>query len=753
MSQQTSTSPRKMPANSSDNEHSDSERPGKAPRRIVDLDPDDGDGDWEDLPGLGTSTHRSRNPAKPVIPIRKRKRSSGGTNARASALKRRTEKSSRMQDLADELDALDTEREERAVELSEKYGVKLKEVRRRMMASSGFATKRRVSLYNAKISAIMRDLNEGREVGNRLNVRDVKAMVKRDPSMLDGFTEEEEAEMVTDALKRRALQRRGARGSNLAAGADARRTVERLMQEITALAERAGMLGFAMFTRGHLHDRTVPVTIESWGALDFFREVMKKDPADVSALFELWAVSRERGSTGADTLLGMQKECTAMIKSGLIAVAGRTKIAMNYENYISALVEGKNMGLLGWPEGAEFKRMSKQSAIGPLRILRDALRSRTCKWKVLTAGEKSRLLTQFKYMVKNGEATEKVRRKTKGRKAGAGATARRSTRIKSTRGVNDGSSGKESSEEEQNGSEDEDEDEDDGEDTWKSTGPGAMRERLLALVERKRKEGRDKRKAASAENDAGAKRRGKTANAEDGAHTKRKRNAANAEDNAPSKRKRNAANTEAGAPSKRKRNAVNADDDAPAKRMTGADDERGAKRKEGERKGGKKRRREGEDEEEEGQAPKKKKGASKRREQAESAASATVAPTITRPKPRRVAKKATAAPRASTPPDSAPPPPRASVPPESPASPPRTSAPPDRPTLPPRASTPAASLPRASAPPNPPALPPRASTPAASPPHASAPPDPPILPPRASTPAATRANVVKGKRGGPPGRR
>ncbi|KAJ6525418.1 hypothetical protein DFH09DRAFT_1328938 [Mycena vulgaris] len=162
----------------------------------------------------------------------------------------------------------------------------------------------------------MRDLNEGREVGDRLNVRDVKAMVKRDPSMLDGFTEEEEAEMVTDALKRRALQRRGARGSNLAAGADARRTVERLMQEITALAERAGMLGFAMFTRGHLHDRTVPVTIESWGALDFFREVMKKDPADVSALFELWAVSRERGSTGADTLLGMQKECTAMIKSG-----------------------------------------------------------------------------------------------------------------------------------------------------------------------------------------------------------------------------------------------------------------------------------------------------------------------------------------------------------------------------------------------------------------------------------------------------
>lgn len=56
------------------------------------------------------------------------------------------------------------------------------------------------------------------------------------------------------------------------------------------------MIGFAMFTRGHIHDTTIPMTIQSWGALDFFREILKKDPADVAALFELWAVSRERGT-------------------------------------------------------------------------------------------------------------------------------------------------------------------------------------------------------------------------------------------------------------------------------------------------------------------------------------------------------------------------------------------------------------------------------------------------------------------------
>lgn len=79
------------------------------------------------------------------------------------------------------------------------------------------------------------------------------------------------------------------------------------------------MIGFAMFTRGHVHDTTVPVTIQSWGALDFFREVLKKDPTDVAALFELWAVSRERGMY--TPLLGVHRDanrCPAQAIAGAI---------------------------------------------------------------------------------------------------------------------------------------------------------------------------------------------------------------------------------------------------------------------------------------------------------------------------------------------------------------------------------------------------------------------------------------------------
>ncbi|KAJ7789414.1 hypothetical protein B0H14DRAFT_3503024 [Mycena olivaceomarginata] len=186
------------------------------------------------------------------------------------------------------------------------------------------------------------------------------------------------------------------------------------LSQITGLAEHLGMIGFAMFTRGLVHDSSIPITMESWGALSFFREVLKKDPVDVSALFELWATFV--GDTGAETLISMQKECTEMIKTGLQTVAGRPKITMNYDNYIKAIMEGKDLGLLGWPRDVDFKQMSKQSVIGPLRTLCDALKAGTCRWAVVSANQKKQLLAKFKEMVNEGKAMEKAAKaRAKGR--------------------------------------------------------------------------------------------------------------------------------------------------------------------------------------------------------------------------------------------------------------------------------------------------------------------------------------------------
>ncbi|KAF8181112.1 hypothetical protein K438DRAFT_1601867, partial [Mycena galopus ATCC 62051] len=155
----------------------------------------------------------------------------------------------------------------------------------------------------------------------------------------------------------------------------------------------------------------LPVTIQSWGAMEFFREVLKRDPADVSHLFELWAVSRERGKAKKNKLLAMQQECTGIITTGLQTILGVTKFVMNYESYIAKLVQGKGVGLVNWPEGVDFKRMSLQSAIGPLEKLLDSLKCRTTRWKNLTAAEKLQLTAQYQDMVERGEV--KVKEKSK----------------------------------------------------------------------------------------------------------------------------------------------------------------------------------------------------------------------------------------------------------------------------------------------------------------------------------------------------
>ncbi|KAJ7693719.1 hypothetical protein B0H14DRAFT_3531065 [Mycena olivaceomarginata] len=343
----------------------------------MDLDVDDDD-DWEDegtqLQGLGTTTHRSRHPHKTVIARKRRtcvacaKRTTDDEAARANTLataqKCHETRVHNLQGLAEDLDDWQAQSEERAQEFSEKYGMKVKEVRCRLHASSAFKPRCKVSVYNAKISALVSRLNKGRDVGHRYTMPDIKRMVSADPLMLEGFSKEEEKKMVADVRAKRNKKHRGAHANNLAASADVKRTVERLMEEITSLTERSGMIGFAMFTRGHIHDSSIPVTLESWGALSFFREVLRRDPADIAALFELWV-----------------KECTELIKAGLCQM----KIAMNYDNYIKAIVEAKNVGLLGWPHG------------------------------------KKQLLVDFKEMVANGEATEKVAKpKGKGKKKEAG---------------------------------------------------------------------------------------------------------------------------------------------------------------------------------------------------------------------------------------------------------------------------------------------------------------------------------------------
>ncbi|KAJ7701519.1 hypothetical protein B0H17DRAFT_1128301 [Mycena rosella] len=102
----------------------------------------------------------------------------------------------------------------------------------------------------------------------------------------DPPTDEEAAELIEMLCLHRELKRVSLCASNTTATVDARSTMSDIQDEMTALFERTGTRGFALFTRGHLDDTSMPAALQSGEVLAFCVEVLKKPAVDILCLFE-----------------------------------------------------------------------------------------------------------------------------------------------------------------------------------------------------------------------------------------------------------------------------------------------------------------------------------------------------------------------------------------------------------------------------------------------------------------------------------
>ncbi|KAJ7683512.1 hypothetical protein B0H14DRAFT_2654771 [Mycena olivaceomarginata] len=326
--------------------------PSSGGRAVSMIEPDDGDENWVDedsLAGLA-STHRSRNPLAPLICARPKAKRVRGPNTRATERKRRKSKAQRGRALAHDLWKAHEDQDKLAEELAETHGMEVKEVKRRLNLGLAFKQKRKTSSYNATVALVMEELNEDLVQGRKYPAKVVRRMLKEDPSLGEKFTEQEIEERCMELEQKKLLSKW---------------VLENLAREMTDLAERANMVGFAMFARGDLHDQGIPTSIESRGALKFFRDVFQKSPEDVLALFKMWAVTKNKE-----------------------LITGKANIAMNFQNYIKTLVLGRGVGLLVWPDGVDFK----------------------IKWVKLSRKQQDKIVEEFKEMVQEGKLEEKIRK-------------------------------------------------------------------------------------------------------------------------------------------------------------------------------------------------------------------------------------------------------------------------------------------------------------------------------------------------------
>ncbi|KAH7918772.1 hypothetical protein BV22DRAFT_984305, partial [Leucogyrophana mollusca] len=149
----------------------------------------------------------------------------------------------------------------------------------------------------------------------------------------------------------------GVRANNLAAARDMLSTSDRIIKEMDSLAACTGAYVCLFLTRGNLNCSGHPTWYSTHNSMDFWEDVMKLNPDDITQHFEQWACSRDQ-----------------------MGITGKKDIKMNYMNYDKSIVELHHIKLVGWPDVVKFTNPSLIGAVTDIRSLRDALTSGECHW-------------------------------------------------------------------------------------------------------------------------------------------------------------------------------------------------------------------------------------------------------------------------------------------------------------------------------------------------------------------------------------
>ncbi|KAJ7893903.1 hypothetical protein B0H14DRAFT_3427203 [Mycena olivaceomarginata] len=375
--------------------------------------PDDNDDDWVDdddqssIPAgkPGISTWCERNPQRRVIPLRKgRKKQTAET--RATAKMKRAVNKEKLKNLQLDIDSINAARNKLAEETAAKHGVKVELVLRRLMALGSYQHERKSNLFNAKTHDACK---KARQEGESIGWAEGKRRARENPEY-QNLTKAQKQVLLAQLNTYRETMTKGTRATNSAAAADARCTIKLITEEMEALAQRTGMVGFAMFSRGHIHDKTIPTECQSLGALDFFEEIVGENFRDVGEKFELWCIAREKGLTGIDTLQSMRKQVNKAILAGLASATGAKKITMNWVQYWKKIVLKRHVIIRSWPLEGDPRNPASIHDVESMTKLRDAWASGDCYWQKLNGDEQEEVKEMYEQMVASGEVEEIVRK-------------------------------------------------------------------------------------------------------------------------------------------------------------------------------------------------------------------------------------------------------------------------------------------------------------------------------------------------------
>lgn len=148
--------------------------------------------------------------------------------------------------------------------------------------------------------------------GERKTLVELKEMALTDPDV-QNMTREDQQGLIKALKEHREDKKQNARPNNKSAARDIIATMDRVTDEVSTstssprylheeltlpqldcLSERTGWSTFVLGSRSSVNDEATPQFHASGDAIEFFPEVLGKDPWELTRLFEQWNCKREK---------------------------------------------------------------------------------------------------------------------------------------------------------------------------------------------------------------------------------------------------------------------------------------------------------------------------------------------------------------------------------------------------------------------------------------------------------------------------
>ncbi|PBK85160.1 hypothetical protein ARMGADRAFT_1036642 [Armillaria gallica] len=320
------------------------------------------------------TTFAQRNSDKDILLIRHHKKATTDANIAlckaTSALARKA--------LANDLEAFIAECKSTLDLLAAKHSVSEESICQSITTAMVYKKHHAPNLANAilsdKMARINKDISSCQILvpGEHLKLKDIKSTIANDAIYQD---------LSDDMLYGVAI--------------DVQSSIGRVQHEMASCAYRMGVVGFSLFSRGHLKDQAIPECVDVEGTLDFFPEALNMN-----------VVKHPQEDRNA-----MRKEAMKAIVDGLECITHH-KVHMNYNSFDSTIKSQHHIQIVGWPKGVEFRSPSDIGSTKDLHALRNALRSRACYWVRMSKQE----VEEFEKELAQGEKKTQKTHKDKGTK-------------------------------------------------------------------------------------------------------------------------------------------------------------------------------------------------------------------------------------------------------------------------------------------------------------------------------------------------